>query len=115
MGFTPIPDTVKCALIYRGGGNQEMVNTIYFRKTGGGVTFADLNTVSTAVQAWWTSRLQPLVSQDVTLDRLELLDLTQQGSFERLTSVNLPGTKVGNVADQSDKVTRAIDALLSGI
>ena len=53
-------------------------------------------------------RLTPQVTVGGSTYTLEMHTLATLSTAEL-------GTKVGDVADQSDKVTRAIDALLSGI
>ena len=107
MAFVPIPATIKVALVYRAAGNQEIVNTLYFKKDTGSIAFADLGVVEAAVQVWWNTNLKPLIPTSVTLDRIETRDVSAQNSFERTLSSNTDGLNPGSIAPLS--VTKRIN------
>lgn len=73
MPFVPAASTVKCAIVQNTAGGNAAVNTLYFRKGGGGIiSAADLATVGDFVKNAIQSYYGPATSNTWSVDRLEL-------------------------------------------
>lgn len=74
MAFIPVPDTIRCALRCSSG-TSNLVNTLWFRRTGGW-TMADAEDTANAVGGWWIANMMVLLHEDVTYEEVTAYDMS---------------------------------------
>lgn len=98
MAFIPVPGVIEVKLdhTYFGTGGKGMVMH-YIINGGGAWTIPDINDCLDALVTWWDTHLQPLMSPQVTLNRIRARDLSTVNSLQGETTAGLPltGTRSG--------------------
>lgn len=79
MAFISVPNTLMAELIYSGS-NGLSENTLYFQKDTA-VQDSDPEEIALMLTSWWTANVKPLISSGLTLNRIEVTDLSTEDSF----------------------------------
>lgn len=78
MPFIPTPNTARCAIRYALFG-QDVINTLWFRKTGlGPIDPLDLANLALDLGSWATTNLTPILSNDL---QIQSVTCTSQDSL----------------------------------
>lgn len=88
MAFIPVPNTVQCNMVYLWD-NQRCLNTLYFEAPSE-YTTAEMLTLAGELYDWWDVHFQPLQSASVSLEQIEVVDLTFQGAPGIVYTTGLP-------------------------
>lgn len=96
MAHIPIPNGIKVCLRYTQIG-QQVCNVFHVRGPSD-PTVTDLQTVAEEFAAWWNTELRPLTHAGVTLDAIEVSDMTADGEEGIVYTTGLPlaGTNSGS-------------------
>jgi hypothetical protein len=78
--------------------NEPCENTLYFHKVGAW-TVEELDSLGTAINAWWFTNIQPLISVHASLTEIFITDLTTPTSAAVGNSFGLPAP--GDVAGEA--------------
>lgn len=86
--FVPLANTFRCELIYLQNGQH--VENVYHVLSGGGVAVADANRIAAKLAAWWVASQRSVVGNYVSLERIEVIDASQQGGVGIIYTTGLP-------------------------
>lgn len=96
MAFQPVPDVAHARIVGKADG-QDTINDLYFEISGTGISPTSLLNIATALDAWASTQLAPLLSEDWQYLRTDATDLTAANSFQ--VSVGTPA--VGGVTSEA--------------
>jgi len=97
MAFIPVPNGMRIALEQRLD-DQQVVNVFYCLQPTG-VTVADLTAIAGIFKDWWINELSPVLSQDISLERVVATDVSVEGGNQVTDTGGLPDT--GDVATEA--------------
>lgn len=97
MVFVPATNVLRVAIVQELF-NQQVINTLYFRNDLGW-TLTDAGALAADLIVWWAGTLGPHMSTSISLERIEMRDLTTQDGLVLVTPVPVPtaGTLGGDV------------------
>ena len=96
MAFQPVVNTAKISL--EGSLNGAViVNTLYFRSTGGAITETSLNDLVADVRNWWRDRMLPEMPTSYTFERIVGTDLTIDGGLQEEKTPAEDGAVLGGI------------------
>lgn len=98
MAFQPVAATALAELVFDLDG-EVTENTLYFRKPNA-YTLADLTDLATKLRTWWTTLMQPAISNACALTSIKCTSLNDQTGPQFILTAGLPAAG----ADPSDAV-----------
>lgn len=107
MAYIPAVNCVRVSLEMKWDA-QVVVNTLHFVK-GSAVVVADLALVATAAQNWWNSYARPNVSDTLSLQAVNVIDLTTSSS----PSLNQPVSPALVGANATQTMPSNVTAVIS--
>lgn len=94
MAFIPAADTMRVVFQYVIN-STPYSNVIHMKHAVGPNTVPSMNAAGAALETWWTTFMQPSMSNESTLSTITMTDISQPNSFQVIRSVSLPGALVG--------------------
>lgn len=112
MPFIPTPGGVKVCMRYMKAGQQ--VCNVFHVDVGGAPSTADLIAIGGAFKDWWSAKVKPYQSEDVTLQAVEVTDIETLGAPGIEYTTGLPDTGTVGAPPLPNNVTIA-SKLSSGL
>lgn len=105
MAFIPTPNGVKVCMRYSKAGQQ--VCNVFHVDVGATPTLADLNTIGAAFKDWWVAKVKAYQSEDVTLEAIEVTDISALGAPGIEYNTGLPQSGTPGAPAMANNVTVA--------
>lgn len=98
MAFIPIENCAKVAVVQHVVG-MLCINTLHFQKASA-ITTTDMGILAQGVVDWWSDYLAPILNSGISLDTIEVTDLTSESSpaIELAVEVPVVGALTGPMA-----------------
>lgn len=114
MAFIPVPNTAYVELRYSALG-QNCQNGLYFTYTSN-PTVAELQTLAAFVVDWWDTNVKPYVSSSLSLQSLQVTDLTSRidTGFTFSSGLPLTGTLVNDMYATNCALSLKLSTALRG-
>lgn len=92
MAFIPVPNGIKVCMRFTQA--QQQVCNVFYVTSSAAITTGLLDDVGTAIKNWWATNVQASTCTNVSLDAIELTDMTAPGGIgiEFTTGLPLLGT-----------------------
>jgi len=97
MPFVPVPNILEVFIEHSFHDKQGIGWVLHYESTGPVWTEGSVNELFAQLQAWWNTWMKPLVTADVTLNRIRgrVLTTATSGIGERIISPAITGTRSG--------------------
>jgi len=97
MAFQPVPDTARFALVHKGPWGDDVVNVLYFRRSGQW-GLQELGAAAQALATAWVNEVMTNISNATSLFRVESRGerVIDDVSFEYVLPSPAPGTRTGD-------------------
>lgn len=112
MAHIPVPNTMRVCLRYTQIGQQ--VCNVFHVRAPNDPTLADLTEVAETMVAWWNAEMKPLTHAGVTLDAVEVTDISSDDQEGIVFTTGLPlagthsGSSLPNNATLATKLTTGL-------
>lgn len=114
MPFIPTPNTARVAITYRDGAGNEAVNVIHVNTDELTITPTVLGEMADVIEAWLDGSWSSVASTAWRAVRLELLDLTSDGSWYLDRTIDVQGNIADDAVPSMVTIAMSLRSNLSG-
>lgn len=106
MAFIPVPNGIKVCMRFSKASQQ--VCNIFYVTTTSTVDAAFLNTLGATIKTWWNSYMKAGTTTDMSLEAIELTDVSAPGAIGIEYTTGLPIAGVDSSAPMPNNVALAV-------
>jgi len=106
MAFIPTANTVKITLEFNLHG--ELCVNVYYATLSSPVITANLTQIAEIVKDWWIASAAPFLSQDLTLDRVTVMDVSVEDGGQAVETTDLPAPGEITTASIANQVAMVV-------
>lgn len=114
MPFIPVENTARVAITYRDVGGNEAVNVIHVNTDEVTITPTVLGEIADVIENWLDTTWADVASQAWRAVRLELLDLTSEGSWYLDRTIDVQGLITDDAVPSMVTIAMSLRSNLSG-